>query len=69
MLQLYPPAHSHAFLQVWGCEGLYVADASVLPTCPGANPMITIEATALMIARGIVARRLGRCSSNGDCSS
>jgi len=32
---------------------LYVADASVLPTALGANPMLTIMACARRIARGI----------------
>lgn len=38
--------------------GLYVADASVLPTALGANPMITIMAVARRVARGL-ADRLG----------
>ncbi|MEA2399594.1 MAG: hypothetical protein QOK25_3150 [Thermoleophilaceae bacterium] len=33
--------------------GLYVADASVLPTALGANPMLTIMACARQIARGL----------------
>jgi choline dehydrogenase-like flavoprotein len=36
-----------------GLPGLYVADASVLPTSLGVNPMITIMACARKIARGI----------------
>jgi choline dehydrogenase-like flavoprotein len=36
--------------------GLYVADASVLPTALGANPMLTIMACARHIARGIAER-------------
>ncbi|KAI1129319.1 FAD/NAD(P)-binding domain-containing protein [Nemania abortiva] len=42
--------------KVWGCENLYVADASVFPTASGVNPMITIMAIADRIARGIVMR-------------
>jgi choline dehydrogenase-like flavoprotein len=35
---------------------LYVADGSVLPTSLGINPMVTIEAFAVMIADNIVDR-------------
>lgn len=41
--------------QVWGVHGLYVADASVLPSATGVNPMISVMATADWIAQGIVA--------------
>lgn len=37
-----------------GVEGVWVADASVLPTCPEVNPQVTIMALALSIAAGIV---------------
>jgi choline dehydrogenase-like flavoprotein len=33
-----------------GVEGVYVADASVLPTCPEVNPQLTIMAMALYVA-------------------
>lgn len=36
-----------------GIDGLWVADASVLPTCPEVNPQVTIMAIALAIASGI----------------
>jgi choline dehydrogenase-like flavoprotein len=36
-----------------GCEGVWVADASVLPTCPEVNPQLAIMAMALAVA--------GRC--------
>ncbi|KAK8097036.1 long chain fatty alcohol protein [Apiospora kogelbergensis] len=42
--------------KVWGvAEGLYVADASVLPSATGVNPMVTTMAVADWIARGIAA--------------
>jgi choline dehydrogenase-like flavoprotein len=33
-----------------GVDGVYVADASVLPTCPEVNPQLTIMAMALYVA-------------------
>lgn len=33
-----------------GAQGVYVADASVLPTCPEVNPQLTIMAMALAVA-------------------
>ncbi|KAK8063012.1 GMC oxidoreductase [Apiospora hydei] len=40
--------------KVWGvAEGLYVADASVLPSATGVNPMVTTMAVADWIARGV----------------
>lgn len=35
-------------------SGLYIADGSVLPTSLGINPMITIEAFAVLIADNII---------------
>jgi long-chain-alcohol oxidase len=40
--------------RLWGVAGLYVADGSALPTGSGSNPMVTIYATAAVIADGIV---------------
>ncbi len=39
--------------QVYGVRGLYVADASVFPSAPGVNPMITIMAMARRTAQRI----------------
>ncbi|CAK7265356.1 hypothetical protein SEPCBS119000_001470 [Sporothrix epigloea] len=39
--------------QVWGTQGLYVADASVFPSASGVNPMVTTMAFADWIANGI----------------
>jgi long-chain-alcohol oxidase len=41
--------------QAWDVSGLYVVDGSVLPTGLGVNPMVTIEAAAHKIARGMAA--------------
>lgn len=41
--------------QVWGVTGLYVSDASCLPSNTGVNPQITIMANALRIAEASVA--------------
>ena len=45
--------------EVWGVEGLYVADASVFPSASGVNPMITNMAISDWISRG-VAKDLSR---------
>jgi choline dehydrogenase-like flavoprotein len=36
-----------------GIDGVWVADGSVLPTCPEVNPQISIMAMALAIADGM----------------
>ena len=48
--------------EAWDVKGLYVVDGAVLPTGLGVNPMVTIEAAAHKIARGMAAR-LGGCVS------
>ncbi|KAL8823321.1 MAG: hypothetical protein Q9191_005965 [Dirinaria sp. TL-2023a] len=39
--------------QVWGVEGLFVADASVFPSASGVNPMVTNMALSDWISRGV----------------
>ncbi len=41
--------------QLYDVRGVYVADASALPTAPGVNPMVSIEAYAAKTAAHIVA--------------
>ncbi len=44
---------------VHGAEGLYVADASLLPGSIGVNPMMTVIAFAQRVARGLAERAAG----------
>lgn len=45
--------------QVWGADGLYVADASVFPSASGVNPMITNMAISDWTSRKL-AERMGK---------
>ncbi len=46
------PVDQHGALR--SATGVWIADGSVLPTCPEVNPQVTIMALALAIAEGIV---------------
>lgn len=49
------PVDEHGRLR--GIDGVWVADGSVLPSCPEVNPQVSIMALALAIADGVVASR------------
>jgi choline dehydrogenase-like flavoprotein len=38
-----------------GVDGVWIADASILPSCPEVNPQVSIMALALAVADEIVA--------------
>lgn len=40
--------------RVWGVQGLWIADASVLPSATGVNPMVSTMAIGEWIGRGII---------------
>jgi choline dehydrogenase-like flavoprotein len=40
--------------ETWEVKNLYVADASLLPTATGVNPMVTTEALCLHVADSIL---------------
>jgi choline dehydrogenase-like flavoprotein len=45
-----------ANLRVHGTEGLYVSDASAIPSSLGVNPQITIMALATRLAYGLLGK-------------
>jgi choline dehydrogenase-like flavoprotein len=48
----HAPVDEHGRLR--GVEGVWVADGSIVPSCPEVNPQVTIMALALGVADGIV---------------
>ena len=46
--------------ELWTAENLFVADASVFPTAPGVNPMITIMSMARRTSRSVIGRLRSR---------
>jgi cholesterol oxidase len=50
-------AAPESFGQVFGYDGLYVSDGSILPTAVGANPTATIAALGERVAEGITGLR------------
>ncbi|MCI4348053.1 MAG: GMC family oxidoreductase, partial [Thermoplasmata archaeon] len=46
--------------ELWSLSNVFVADASVFPTAPGVNPMITIMAMARRTSRSVIERLRGR---------
>jgi len=42
--------------EAWDAKNLFVVDGALLPTGLGVNPMITIEAAAHRVARGMAAK-------------
>ncbi|MGB3333305.1 MAG: GMC family oxidoreductase [Mycobacterium sp.] len=49
------PVDQHGRLR--GVDGVWVADASILPSCPEVNPQVSIMALALAVAEQVVASR------------
>ncbi|MHB8263217.1 MAG: GMC family oxidoreductase [Acidimicrobiales bacterium] len=39
-----------------GADGVWISDGSLMPTCPGVNPQVTIMALSLAVAREIIDR-------------
>ena len=51
------PVDAHGRLR--GAEGVLVADASILPRCPGVNPQVSIMALAAEVAARAIGERAG----------
>ncbi|KAK6353085.1 hypothetical protein TWF696_005075 [Orbilia brochopaga] len=51
--------------KIWEKNGLYVADASLMPASSGVNPMITTQGLAEWVSRGIVADVLREEAGDG----
>ncbi|HEU4706346.1 MAG TPA: GMC family oxidoreductase [Solirubrobacterales bacterium] len=54
---------------VRGTRALYVADASLFPTAPGVNPMMTIIAFAKQVSRGISEAGLSSPAAAGEAAA
>ena len=52
-----PPGRPEGRLR--GVDGVWVADASILPSCPGVNPQVSIMAMAAGVGEAASERRLG----------
>jgi cholesterol oxidase len=50
-------AERRRFGEVFGYQGLYVADGAIVPTASGSNPVATIAALSEMVAEGITGAR------------
>ncbi len=55
--------------ETWEVPNLYICDTSVFPTSSGANPMITCEAVAHLIASRLRDKLMGEKKGTGVSSS
>ena len=58
----------NSFGEVFGYEGLYIADGSVMPGPVGANPSLTIAGLADRFADGII-EKISQLSAKGSSTS